>query len=84
LEYMRCGVPVVCCKLEGIPDEYDAYLTYIEPQNTAGIRDAVCKIVQMSKSERDAMGERARSFVLTQKNSAAQCAKLMTFLRNIR
>jgi glycosyltransferase involved in cell wall biosynthesis len=84
LEYMRCGVPVACCKLEGIPDEYDAYLTYIEPQNTEGIRGAVQKLLRMSKEEREAMGERARAFVLTQKNSVAQCAKLTAFLRKIR
>ena len=28
LEYMRSGKPVLCCKLEGIPKEYDAYLCY--------------------------------------------------------
>ncbi|MCE5344492.1 MAG: glycosyltransferase [Eubacteriales bacterium] len=84
LEYMRSGVPVACCKLEGIPDEYDEYLCYIDPQNAAGIRDVVQKLLQMPEKERLAIGERARDFVLTQKNSVAQCAKLTAFLRKIR
>lgn len=28
LEYMRTGKPIICYKLDGIPDEYDKYLIY--------------------------------------------------------
>ena len=81
LEYMRSGKPVLCCKLEGIPDEYDDYLLYIEPQNAEGIVSAIRALLHASIETRDAMGERARAFVMEQKNSKAQCAKLVGFLR---
>ncbi len=84
LEYMRSGVPVACCKLEGIPDEYDGYLRYIEPQNARGVRDALNGLMSLAPGEREAIGERARTFVAEQKNSSAQCAKLVAFLRSIR
>lgn len=83
LEYMRSGKPVICCNLEGIPDEYDAFLRYIEPQNVEGIRAAVQAVLALSVQEREAMGQHARTFALTQKNSKAQCARLLMFLRRL-
>ena len=84
LEYMRSGKPVLCCKLEGIPEEYDEYLRYIEPQTAQGIRDAVQTIVALSPEERNVIGERARRFVLEKKNNVAQSAKLLLFLRKMK
>jgi len=84
LEYMRSGKPVLCCKLEGIPEEYDQFLRYIEPQNVKGIQLAVQKVLALPKQEREAIGLRARTFAITQKNSIAQCSRLVSFLRNIR
>lgn len=83
LEYMRSGKPVLCCKLEGIPSEYDELLCYIEPQTASGIREAIRALLTTSEAERDQLGSRARAFVLREKNSSAQCARLMTFLRGL-
>ena len=83
LEYMRSGRPVLCCKLEGIPAEYDKLLCYIEPQTAQGIREAVRALLAKSDAERAQMGDRAREFVLREKNSRAQCGRLMTFLRSL-
>ena len=84
LSGMRSDKPVLCCKLEGIPEEYDEYLRYIEPQTAQGIRDAVQTIVALSPEERNAIGERARRFVLEKKNNVAQSAKLLLFLRDMK
>lgn len=83
LEYMRSGTPVLCCKLEGIPDAYDPYLTYIAPQTAEGIRAAVQALLALTPQERRAMGERARDFVLREKNAQAQCARLAGFMRGL-
>lgn len=83
LEYMRSGKPVLCCRLEGIPEEYDAYLRYIKPQTADGIREAVRAVLALPAQEREAIGQQARAFALTQKNSKAQCAKLLLFLRRM-
>ncbi|NLI22555.1 MAG: glycosyltransferase family 4 protein [Clostridiales bacterium] len=83
LEYMRSGKPVLCCRLEGIPREYDAYLRYIEPEDAAGIRDAVRALLSLPAAERERLGAQAREFVRTQKNSVAQGAKLYAFLRAV-
>jgi len=83
MEYMRSGKPVLCCKLEGIPREYNEYLTYIEPQTAEGIRAAVKALLARTPEERAAAGARARAFVLKNKNSGAQCARLLALLRGL-
>ncbi len=83
MEYMKSGRPVLCCKLEGIPDEYDAYLRYIYPQSAEGIRQAVTELLSLPEEELVSIGEKARSFVLSNKNSTVQCAKLLEFMRDL-
>ena len=83
LEYMRAGKPVLCCKLEGIPSEYDAYLHYIDPQNAQGIQAAVHAMLDRSPKERDAIGQRAKAFALSEKNNGKQGQKALNFLRGL-
>ncbi len=83
MEYMRSGKPVLCCKLDGIPDAYDDYLLYIAPQNSSGIKDAVVALLALSQEARLSLGERARAFVLTEKNSEVQGRKLSEFMRGL-
>jgi glycosyltransferase involved in cell wall biosynthesis len=83
LEYMRSGKPVLCCKLEGIPAEYDDYLLYIEPQTADGIYTAVRKLLALPAGEREAIGGRARRFALENKSAAVQSGRLLAFLRGL-
>ena len=81
MEYMRAGKPVLCCKLDGIPEEYNEYLTYMEPQNAAGMRTAIQAMLQKPQNERDGIGRRAKEFVLSQKNNSTQGKKAVDLLR---
>ena len=83
MEYMRAGKPVLCCKLDGIPGEYDEYLTYIQPQNALGIRAAIRSMLQRTQKERDEIGRRAREFVLSEKNNIKQGKKALDLLRTL-
>lgn len=83
LEYMRSGKPTLCCRLQGIPADYDPYLWYIEESGSAGIVRAVQALMQLSASEREKLGEAARAYVLKSKNPKVQCEKLMRLLRNL-
>lgn len=83
MEYMRAGKPVLCCKLDGIPDEYDAFLVYIEPQNAQGIRAAVRAMMLRTQEERGEIGRRAREFVLAEKNNRKQGKKALDLLRSL-
>lgn len=83
LEYMRSGKPVLCCKLEGIPEDYDPYLNYIPANGSEGIKQAVDSLMKISAGERAEMGERARQYVYQCKNPEVQCRKLMELLRRL-
>ncbi len=81
LEYMRSGKPVLCYKLDGIPDDYDDYLCYITEAGSSGLQEAVRSLAAMNEMQRTEMGEKARNYVLTHKNPSAQCQKLLDWLR---
>lgn len=83
LEYMRSGKPVVCHRLEGIPEEYDPYLQYIEGEGAGAIMRAVRKVLALTPEERLSLGQRARTFVLDNKTPGNQCRRLMDFLRSL-
>lgn len=81
LEYMRSGKPVICYKLDGIPDDYDAYLNYIPTAGAEGIRQAVQRLQEIPPQQRSRMGREARAYVLSHKNPKAQCKRLVEWLR---
>lgn len=83
LEYMRSGKPVLCYKLEGIPDDYNPYLQYIPQPGAEGICQAVEKLMGLSAKERLALGEAGRAYVLEQKNPKNQCGRLYGFLQGL-
>ncbi|MBN1777462.1 MAG: glycosyltransferase [Clostridiales bacterium] len=83
MEYMRAGKPVLCCRLDGIPLEYDEYLNYIKPQDAQGIRDAVRGLMALPQHERDGIGRRASEFVLKEKNNITQGKKALDLLRSL-
>ena len=81
LEYMRSGKPVLCCALPGIPDAYRPYLRLLPTEDAQGIRQAVRELLRMPAEERERIGRQARDYVLREKSAAAQCARLVEFLR---
>lgn len=79
LEYMSSGTPVLAYKLNGVPDEYDEYYFRIY-EREQGLQDALKEVMQMDSSERMVMGERAKEFVMMNKNSQAQCKKIVQLI----
>lgn len=83
MEYMASGRPVMMFRLDGIPGEYDPFLTYIPEESSASIRDTVESLRRLSPSELDAMGARGRDFVLKNKIEMCKCAGSWTsFIRS--
>ena len=80
MEYMASGRPVMMFKLDGVPREYDPFLTYIPEESAASIRDTVEFLRELSPSELDAMGARGREFVLKNKNRNVQMRRVLNFI----
>lgn len=81
LEYLSSGVPVVAYKLDGIPDEYDDYIIYPADDSPQAFCDELVRLLNMSDSERRAIGEKAKCFVYENKNKTAQAKRIIEFLK---
>lgn len=77
LEYLCSGTPVIAYKLDGIPDEYDKYIHYIEDNSLASLKAKIIEICESDREERLRFGNMARDFVLTYKNKKVQAKKIL-------
>lgn len=80
LEYLSSGTPMIAFKLEGIPDEYDEYISYVGDHTVESFRDILVKVCELSEETRKEMGQRAKKFVLEQKNEMVQTRKIIELL----
>lgn len=80
MEYMLSGKPVIMYKLDGIPDEYDEFLQYVEGDSVDDLREKLTEICELPKIERDEIGLRAREFVAQNKNRKTQTKKILTLM----
>lgn len=65
---------MVCHRLEGIPEEYDPYLQYIEGEGAGAIAHAVRKALALTPEERLSLGQRAACLFLTIKRPETNAA----------
>lgn len=80
MEYLSSGVPVVAYKLDGIPDEYDQYICYAADDTPETLAKTIQSICALPKEERAKIGERAKRFVLENKNKVMQTKKILEFI----
>ncbi len=80
MEYLASGVPVIAYKLDGIPDEYDAYLTYPKDDTVEALTSAIESVCSMDNQARQDLGTSGRNYVLTHKNALAQTKRILDFL----
>ncbi|MBQ8291216.1 MAG: glycosyltransferase [Clostridia bacterium] len=80
VEYMMTAKPVIMYKLEGMPDEYDEYLSYLTGENTEAIKRELTAVFETNYNLLADKGQRAREFVLRNKNADVQAQKIVDFL----
>ena len=83
LEYLSSGVPVIAYKLDGIPDEYDAYINYVKDNSIESLKDKILEICQLPDLEREDMGKKGMNFVLKTKNRINQTKKIVDMVNDI-
>lgn len=81
MEYLASGVPVVCYKLDGIPDEYDDYLNYVEDNSPEALAAKLVEICEMDDASRTEMGKKGSKFVLENKNAVVQTRRILEFIQ---
>lgn len=77
MEYMVSGTPTVTTRLPGMPEEYLKYVYTIREESVDGICQTFREIASVSEKDRQELGQRAREFVLREKNNQKQAAKIL-------
>ena len=78
MEYLMSGKPVIMYKLDGIPNEYDPFLYYIVGNSPRDIANKIVEVTKKSQAELDELGNRARQFVMENKNHIIQARKILS------
>lgn len=78
MEYLASGTPVLMYKLDGIPDEYDEYLNYIDGDSPEALAAAIDGIMNLEPEKAAQKAEKAVRFIMTEKNAAVQASKILT------
>ncbi len=81
LEYLSSGVPLVAYKLDGIPDEYDEYISYPADNSAEALSQEIRKICSLPDEERNALGQKAKDFVFENKNKVKQAQRIIEFIK---
>lgn len=80
MEYMLSGKPVIMYKLDGVPDEYDRYLHYVEDNSAESLKNKIVSVCEQTREERNEFARRAQDFVVKEKNSASQAKKILRMI----
>ncbi len=83
MEYMASGTPILTTRLPGMPKEYEAYCFFIEEENARGVRQALERVFSNSLPTLHEFGDRAKRFVLAEKNNVVQANKVKSFLESL-
>ncbi|MBQ6831192.1 MAG: glycosyltransferase [Oscillospiraceae bacterium] len=77
MEYLASGRPVIGYKLDGIPEEYDPYIQYVEDNSIDALKQKLYQLCALPKQQRDEIGAQARAFILKHKNPRIMCQRIV-------
>ena len=81
-EYMATGTPVLSFDIAGIPREYLHYLYIIKEETVDALAKAIEETLNLDEASLQEKGNRARAFVIDEKNTRTQCSKICEFITN--
>ena len=76
LEYLASGTPTLMCPLPAIPEEYNEHLFYFNDESIDGYRIRIEEICSMDPTYLRIKSEKARNFILYEKNCFAQAKRI--------
>lgn len=81
-EYMATGTPVLSFDIAGIPREYLQHLYVIKQETVDALAKAIEETLSLDEASLQEQGNRAREFVINEKNTKTQCSKMWKFVTN--
>lgn len=83
LEYLSSGTPVIAYKLDGMPNEYNDYIFYLEDNNLETLTEKIIKVCSTDTKDLNDFGLKAKKFVNNNKNKMVQCEKILRMIKGI-
>ncbi len=83
MNYMASGTPMISTKIKGIPNEYYEYCYIFNSSKTIQMKDRLIEVCEKSPDELKEFGEKAKNFVLKNKNPVAQVRKVYEMISNL-
>lgn len=77
MEYMASGTPVLTTVLPGMPGEYHPYVYLIREETAEGVKRMLEAVLEQTPEALFEKGQKARAFVLKQKNNVVQSKKIL-------
>lgn len=76
MEYMVSGTPMLGTRLAGMPNEYVSYMFLLDECSERGFKNAFSKALSMTPEKLHETGQKARDFVLREKNNVKMSEKI--------
>lgn len=83
MEYLALGKPVVGYRLDGFPEEYEKYISYVEGNTSRELAEKLIEVCSLEERERIVIGQRNREFIIKEKNQNSQCEKIYNMLKSL-
>lgn len=80
LEYLSSGIPMIGYKLDGIPEDYDRYMHYVENDSAKALSEKILEVCELTEEQLFQYGYEARKYVIENKNEIAQTKKIVDLL----
>jgi len=80
-EYMLSGTPILTTDLPGMTEDVKAHSIIIEEETPEGIRDALVKCYELGREKLNSFGEKAKDYVVLEKNNVKQAEKLLEMMK---
>ncbi|MDD4781189.1 MAG: glycosyltransferase [Tissierellia bacterium] len=82
MEYMVSATPVLTTRLPGMPEGYYDYIYIIENETQEGMKKALEQVLSKSGEELHEKGNKAKDFVLKEKNNIIQVRKIIEMIKS--
>lgn len=82
MEYMLSGTAMLTTDLPGMPEEYHPYVLKIEDETPDGYVKALNESLELGESQLCSIGEKARNWIVTNKNNVIQTNRIIKMLFN--
>ena len=82
-EYLMTGIPTICFKLAGIPDEYDSLLYYFRSSDPKEMSEDIVKVCNISDVCRKEIFRKNREYMINYKNIKYQTKRIIDQLVGI-